>query len=173
MKSIMVVLLFPLLFAVGISQEKSDETTVGEKTTTTQAQQQYSCPMHPEVTSGKPGKCSKCGMNLVLAQGGKVSPVDQDAAKSPKLTEKIKQAISLLTGLKMELANAGKYNCCIKKPCDRCLIDHQSCSCAHDLKEGKAVCSDCYAGWQRGDGTIEGIDSMNVKGDTHGHGDDH
>ena len=24
----------------------------------------YSCPMHPEVTSNKPGKCSKCGMNL-------------------------------------------------------------------------------------------------------------
>ncbi len=25
----------------------------------------YSCPMHPEVTSAKPGKCSKCGMALV------------------------------------------------------------------------------------------------------------
>jgi hypothetical protein len=24
----------------------------------------YSCPMHPEVVSDKPGKCSKCGMNL-------------------------------------------------------------------------------------------------------------
>jgi Heavy metal binding domain len=25
----------------------------------------YSCPMHPEVTSDKPGKCYKCGMDLV------------------------------------------------------------------------------------------------------------
>ena len=25
----------------------------------------YDCPMHPEVTSKKPGKCSKCGMDLV------------------------------------------------------------------------------------------------------------
>jgi len=24
----------------------------------------YSCPMHPEVTSNKPGKCSKCGMDM-------------------------------------------------------------------------------------------------------------
>ncbi|MEP7171638.1 MAG: heavy metal-binding domain-containing protein [Bacteroidota bacterium] len=26
----------------------------------------YQCPMHPEVTSDKPGKCPKCGMDLEL-----------------------------------------------------------------------------------------------------------
>jgi hypothetical protein len=25
----------------------------------------YTCPMHPEVISDKPGKCPKCGMTLV------------------------------------------------------------------------------------------------------------
>ena len=25
----------------------------------------YTCPMHPEVISGKPGSCPKCGMTLV------------------------------------------------------------------------------------------------------------
>lgn len=25
----------------------------------------YTCSMHPEVTSDKPGKCPKCGMELV------------------------------------------------------------------------------------------------------------
>ncbi len=25
----------------------------------------YTCPMHPEVVSDKPGKCPKCGMALV------------------------------------------------------------------------------------------------------------
>jgi hypothetical protein len=25
----------------------------------------YTCPMHPEVVSDKPGRCPKCGMKLV------------------------------------------------------------------------------------------------------------
>ncbi len=25
----------------------------------------YTCPMHPEVVTGTPGKCPKCGMDLV------------------------------------------------------------------------------------------------------------
>ena len=25
----------------------------------------YTCSMHPEVTADKPGKCSKCGMELI------------------------------------------------------------------------------------------------------------
>lgn len=29
---------------------------------------QYTCPNHPDVVSDKPGKCSKCGMDLVLSK---------------------------------------------------------------------------------------------------------
>ena len=29
------------------------------------AKAQYTCTMHPEVLSDKPGKCPKCGMTLV------------------------------------------------------------------------------------------------------------
>lgn len=28
----------------------------------------YTCPMHPEVISDKPGKCPKCGMTLIPKQ---------------------------------------------------------------------------------------------------------
>jgi len=28
----------------------------------------YTCPMHPEVTSNKPGKCPKCGMDLIRSK---------------------------------------------------------------------------------------------------------
>ena len=31
-----------------------------------QTSARYACPMHPEVTSSKPGKCPKCGMRLRL-----------------------------------------------------------------------------------------------------------
>ena len=36
--------------------------------------QVYACPMHPEVTSDNPGKCPKCGMDLVLKK-------DEEATK--------------------------------------------------------------------------------------------
>jgi hypothetical protein len=58
--------LFMLLIAVAAvtvtnaqtPQEKKPTEKKTEKTT-------YVCPMHADVVSDKPGKCSKCGMNLV------------------------------------------------------------------------------------------------------------
>jgi rRNA maturation endonuclease Nob1 len=32
---------------------------------------QYTCTMHPEVLSDKPGKCPKCGMELVKKESAK------------------------------------------------------------------------------------------------------
>ena len=34
----------------------------------------YTCPMHPEVKSYKPGKCQKCGMELEKSKIKKGSP---------------------------------------------------------------------------------------------------
>jgi len=41
-----------------------------EKSSTAGSQVQeavYTCPMHPEVRESKPGRCPKCGMDLVPA----------------------------------------------------------------------------------------------------------
>ncbi len=35
------------------------------------AKVQYTCTMHPEVLSDKPGKCPKCGMTLVKKEPAK------------------------------------------------------------------------------------------------------
>ena len=40
-------------------------STPGKKTPAPDAAKPYSCPMHPEVRSAQPGRCPKCGMDLV------------------------------------------------------------------------------------------------------------
>ncbi|PKF75796.1 copper oxidase [Chryseobacterium sp. PMSZPI] len=44
---------------------KSDMSAVGQVKSQTLSTSSYTCPMHPEVKSDKPGKCPKCGMNLI------------------------------------------------------------------------------------------------------------
>lgn len=80
--------------------------------------------------------------------------------------EKALMAKKLLGEAKGDLV----YNCCLKDACDRCALDHQSCQCGKDLRAGKGVCSDCYAGWQMGQGKdIPGITKDKVKPNFHGH----
>jgi len=57
-------------FFISCTTKKEHEHTQGMQMETEQPAQQvqqaaqYTCPMHPEVISDKPGKCPKCGMNL-------------------------------------------------------------------------------------------------------------
>lgn len=41
----------------------------------------YTCPMHPEVRSDSPGKCPKCGMQLIRVAGDKKGATTQQAHK--------------------------------------------------------------------------------------------
>ena len=43
----------------------------------------YECPMHPEVTSRKPGKCPKCGMALRPAKAGADAPARAAGPAAP------------------------------------------------------------------------------------------
>ena len=45
--------------------ETSDKEMTGTKNENTEAKKTYTCSMHPEVISDKPGKCPKCGMELI------------------------------------------------------------------------------------------------------------
>jgi len=47
----------------------------------------YSCPMHPDVVSTKPGKCPKCGMTLVKKDAHAETKADPEPAAEPKSSE--------------------------------------------------------------------------------------
>jgi cytochrome oxidase Cu insertion factor (SCO1/SenC/PrrC family) len=83
----------------------------------------YECPMHPEVTSKKRGKCPKCGMNLVVKKTQPRAATDNDAA--PSATEK--PAENLPTSLRI--------------PTDITVLDQQgrSLNFYTDLVKGKTV----------------------------------
>jgi len=48
-------------------EEKTEKKTTGTKMEMKESfySTVYTCPMHPEVKSDNPGKCPKCGMDLV------------------------------------------------------------------------------------------------------------
>src|ERR1044071_2172795 len=58
----------------------------------------YECPMHPEVTSKRRGKCPKCGMTL-RAKSKTAPPVTTAATAAPSTTEK--PAENIPTGLRI------------------------------------------------------------------------
>lgn len=57
-----------------VNRSKIDLSSKNQNQTFSQPEsqpQKYPCPMHPEVTSHKPGKCPKCGMDLVEIENSK------------------------------------------------------------------------------------------------------
>ena len=61
----------------------------------------YTCPMHPEIHSAKPGKCPKCGMNLVK---------EKTKAKS-KTVKAVKPKSNPTISENKETADVVKYTC--------------------------------------------------------------
>ncbi|MBD0324891.1 MAG: SCO family protein [Pyrinomonadaceae bacterium] len=56
-----------LIFFIGdgtVQAQTTRRKATPQKATTTSTPVRYVCPMHPEVTSNKRGRCPKCGMNL-------------------------------------------------------------------------------------------------------------
>jgi hypothetical protein len=62
-----------LIFAQDSKSKKAD---------TAMMHKVYTCPMHPEVISDKPGKCPKCGMTLVEKKGA-MRAMDSSMHKMP------------------------------------------------------------------------------------------
>lgn len=63
----LIILLLAAIAACQPSKEKGNTESEMDGTVTEKdsARVAYTCPMHPEVLSDAPGKCPKCGMELV------------------------------------------------------------------------------------------------------------
>ncbi|HUX95805.1 MAG TPA: copper-translocating P-type ATPase [Bacteroidales bacterium] len=57
----------------GMHLKKVDDISKGRSKKVTG----YTCPMHPEIRSDKPGSCPKCGMTLVPEKGAETSEEDE------------------------------------------------------------------------------------------------
>lgn len=71
-----------LLISAGTQTVRAQTKTKADTAKNKMSKVQYTCPMHPDVISGKPGKCSKCGMTLVKKETTKKKA---DAAKMGKM----------------------------------------------------------------------------------------
>lgn len=87
-KGLMLMLLMGVIYSI----------PVGSNSVAAQAAKRYACPMHPEVTSSKPGKCPKCKMALRLTRAKAekpapraTKPTDSSAVSSPRLSDVIVQ----------------------------------------------------------------------------------
>ena len=58
----------PCAGACLIAKARRKARTVARSSDPATAPTLYTCKMHPEVISNQPGKCPKCGMNLVPKQ---------------------------------------------------------------------------------------------------------
>ncbi|QJD94364.1 hypothetical protein HH214_19265 [Mucilaginibacter robiniae] len=57
--------LFLLAFTACQQQPASTQKQVPKAKQNIKEVVQYTCPMHPEIITNKPGTCPKCGMDLV------------------------------------------------------------------------------------------------------------
>ena len=65
MKKSFIAICFILLSSLMFTSCGTRSTKEKPATSTEVAKVQYTCPMHSEVVSDKPGNCPKCGMALV------------------------------------------------------------------------------------------------------------
>jgi len=70
MKKLIVLLFLATGVSFSFAQTSKPQTPVSKSYMN--AKYVYTCPMHPEVITDKPGKCPKCGMTLVKKKVDKI-----------------------------------------------------------------------------------------------------
>ena len=89
-KILILVFVIPILSVIGIyaftptiDSGVSNTTNLVSVTDSTDTKT-YTCPMHPEVISDKPGQCPKCGMDLELKKDDSKKDEKKDEGNNHK-----------------------------------------------------------------------------------------
>jgi DNA-directed RNA polymerase subunit RPC12/RpoP len=69
---------------------KSKSMDMGKKDSIQIQTTTYTCPMHPEIHSTKPGNCPKCGMKLIMEKSKTIANPTDKHDEMPKDTSKEK-----------------------------------------------------------------------------------
>jgi hypothetical protein len=136
-----VIILIMAISAIGVYYSVAYSNSIASSSVMKSADSVYTCPMHPEITSDKPGQCPKCGMDLVLK-------TDDNSDKNMGMKncmdkDKCKEMGCNMDNCKGETGGC-KEGCCkmmkdkdMKK--DGNMMDHKN------MKDGKCE-SDCKSG---------------------------
>lgn len=82
--------LIPLIVAIILCGAMANPVAAQkQKRPRSQAVAKYSCPMHPDVKSSKPGKCPKCGMTLRRTPATATPKTETPAAAEKPATDKL------------------------------------------------------------------------------------
>ena len=79
--------LIPVMAPPGATTNSAPFNSSSVSTSQPAAKQVYTCPMHPEVISDKPGQCPKCGMNLVLMAVSPATATNSTPSNTNSLSE--------------------------------------------------------------------------------------
>jgi hypothetical protein len=72
----LLILVSAILLSVACNSNPNRTGTRSTESEQPIAKGNYTCPMHPEVTSDHAGECPKCGMDLVLADSVETGGMD-------------------------------------------------------------------------------------------------
>jgi CopA family copper-resistance protein len=91
LKMRIILIVFILFICPFLQAENSNERNISKKLEIQQVQPAtYTCPMHPEIHAAKPGKCPKCGMDLIKE---KAKPVKKPVQKKQGPKAVVKKAV--------------------------------------------------------------------------------
>ncbi|TDE54733.1 multicopper oxidase domain-containing protein [Flavobacterium sp. GT3P67] len=121
MKNTTLLLVFLMLISAFAKAENKNGITISRKASIFQTQPvMYTCVMHPEIHANKPGKCPKCGMDLIKEKAKPVKkPVKKAVAKKQVPKAIVKKQMPLRTSVNQtKAASADTHQNHVATPID-------------------------------------------------------